>query len=190
MTAKRRIAVYCGSSNDVDTAYKEAATSVGRVLAQAEIGIVYGGGHVGLMGHVAEAALREGGEVIGVIPKKLQKRELAHNGLSQLHVVDTMHERKAMMADLANGYIALPGGWGTLEEIFEMMTWLQLGYHQNPVAILNTKGYYDNLLSFLEAAHQQGFVRTQHVDLVFSSSAINEVLEHVQSWWQRKGNFA
>ena len=183
-----RIAVYCGSSNNVDEAFNAAARLVGQTLAQAGIGVVYGGGHVGLMGQVANAALRAGGEVIGVIPKKLQQRELAHSALSELHVVDTMHERKALMARLSDGYIALPGGWGTLEEIFEMMTWLQLGYHNHPVAFLNVENYYDALLAFLNTAHREGFVRPQHVDLVYSSTDIDSILKHFRAWWQREAN--
>jgi uncharacterized protein (TIGR00730 family) len=154
-----RLAVYCASSNLTLDRYGDAAYAVGKRLAELGIGVVYGGGRVGLMGRVADGALDHGGEVIGVIPRKLQALELGHHGCTRLEVVDTMHERKLRMAELADGFIALPGGWGTWEELFEVVTWTQLGYHHKPVGVLNVHGYYDPLLAMVEHAIGEGFVR-------------------------------
>src|SRR5262245_29042059 len=162
----RRICVYAGSSNDVPERYIETAQSVGRFLAERGIGLVYGGGCVGLMGSLANAALEAGGEVLGVIPDKLRELELAHEGVTRLFVVRTMHERKHLMADLSDAFIGLPGGWGTLEELFEVTTWTQLEYHKKPVGLLNAHGYYDLLLAFLKHAADVGFVRPQHENLI------------------------
>ena len=162
----RRVCVYCGSSNDVADHYLDTAREMGRFLAEREIGVVYGGGNVGLMGALANGALAQGGEVFGVIPDKLRDLELAHEGVTRLFVVRTMHERKHLMADLSDAFIALPGGWGTLEEIFEVTTWTQLEYHEKPVGLLNAHGYYDHLLAFLEHAGFEGFVRPQHQNLL------------------------
>ena len=155
-----KICVYCGSSPGKNPAYARAATTLAKALYNRGIGLVYGGAAVGVMGAIADAVLEAGGEVIGVIPKSLAVKEVAHDGLSELHVVSSMHERKAMMADLADGFIALPGGWGTLEEIFEMLTWAQLGFHDKPCGLLNVDGYYDGLIGFLENAFEQQFVNT------------------------------
>ena len=146
----KRICVYCGSSPGKNPAYSLAADTLARELCRREIGLVYGGAEVGVMGAIANAVLTAGGEAIGVIPKSLAVKEVAHDSLSELHVVASMHERKAMMAELADGFIALPGGWGTLEEIFEMLTWAQLGFHDKPCGLLNIDGYYDGLIDFLE----------------------------------------
>ncbi len=154
----RSICVYCGSSPGKNPAYSLAAASLARELCKRNISLVYGGAAVGVMGAVANAMLEAGGEVIGVIPKSLALKEVAHDNLSELHVVDTMHKRKAMMAELADGFIALPGGWGTLEEIFEMLTWAQLGFHHKPCGLLNVAAYYDGLIDFLENAFDMGFV--------------------------------
>ncbi len=154
----RKICVYCGSSPGKKPAYKLAATNLARALCDHGIGLVYGGAAVGVMGAIANAVLEAGGEAIGVIPKSLAVKEVAHENLSELHVVASMHERKAMMAELADGFIALPGGWGTLEEIFEMLTWAQLGFHDKPCGLLNVEGYYDGLIDFLENSFQQQFV--------------------------------
>ena len=148
----KRICVYCGSSGGNDPGYEEAARGVGAFLASKGIGVVYGGARVGLMGAVADGALSAGGSVIGVIPQKLQSREVAHQGLTELFVVDSMHARKTMMAYMSDGFIALPGGWGTLEEIFEVTTWSQLNYHMKPVGLLNVRGYYDKLIEFINHA--------------------------------------
>jgi uncharacterized protein (TIGR00730 family) len=172
----RRICVSAGSSNDVPERYIETARSVGRFLAERGIGLVYGGGNVGLMGALANAALEAGGEVQGVIPDKLRDLELAHEGVTRLFVVRTMHERKHLMADLSDAFIALPGGWGTLEELFEVTTWTQLEYHQKPVGLLNVHGYYDHLLSFLKHAGAEGFVRPQHQHLIQTAEDPSELL--------------
>ena len=166
MRAFRRLCVYCGSSNHVAPAYKEAARTFGAFLAGQGIGIVYGGGSVGLMNALAEGGLSKGGEVIGVIPEKLLELELAHKGLSELFVVPDMHARKMKMADLADGLVALPGGYGTLEELFEATTWTQLQIHDKPIGILNINGYFDRLLSFVAHAVQEGFVRPAHQSLI------------------------
>ncbi len=153
-----RICVFCGSNAGDDPAFSAAATDVARELVARGFGVVYGGGRVGLMGTVADAALAAGGEVIGIIPEALAAREVAHRGLTELHVVGSMHERKALMAAHSDGFLALPGGFGTLEEVFEVVTWRQLGYHDKPCAILNVAGYYDALISFCNMAAARGFV--------------------------------
>ena len=153
-----RICVYCGSSPGKNPAYSIAAGSLAKVLCDRGIGLVYGGAAVGVMGAIADAVLAGGGEAIGVIPKSLAVKEVAHDKLNELHVVASMHERKAMMAELSDGFIALPGGWGTLEEIFEILTWAQLGFHHKPCGLLNIEGYYDGLIDFLENSFEQQFV--------------------------------
>lgn len=162
----KRICVYCGSSAGSNPAYLAAARELGATLLRHNIGLVYGGACVGLMGAVADTVLGGGGEVIGVMPQALVDKEVAHTGLSELHVVDSMHERKALMADLADGFIALPGGLGTLEELFEVLTWAQLGFHHKPCALLNVVGYYDGLRDFLQRASAEQFVRPEHRDLL------------------------
>jgi len=154
----RRICVYCGSSPGKNPAYALAAAHLAEEMRRRDIGLVYGGAAVGVMGAVANAMLEAGGEAIGIIPKSLAVKELAHANLTELHVVASMHERKAMMAELADGFIALPGGWGTLEEIFEILTWAQLGFHDKPCGLLNIDGYYDGLIGFLENSFEQEFV--------------------------------
>lgn len=157
-----RICVFCGSSAGARPAYRAAAVAFGEALADAGIGLVYGGASVGLMGAVADAALARGGEVIGVMPRALADRELAHRGLTQLHVVGSMHERKALMAELSDAFVALPGGLGTFEELFEIWTWAQLGHHRKACAMLNTEGYYDGLLAFLDHAVDEAFIKPLH----------------------------
>lgn len=156
-----RLCVYCGSSPGRLAAYAAAARELGRALAGRDIGLVFGGGHVGLMGVLADAMLAAGAEVIGVIPEALVARELAHQGVSDLRVVATMHERKALMADLADGFIALPGGFGTLEELFEALTWAQLGLHEKPCGLLDVDGFFDDLARFLDRVVRDGFVRPE-----------------------------
>lgn len=174
----KRLCVFCGSSNDVDPLYINAARAVGQWLAGQGIGVVYGGGRVGLMGAVADGALDAGGEVVGVIPEKILGLEVGHTGLgNNLHVVRGMHARKAMMARLADGFIALPGGWGTLEEIFEVTTWAQLNYHLKPVGLLNANGFYDHLLRFIEHASGEGFIRPMHKDLMVVRDNISDLVE-------------
>ncbi|WP_338844719.1 TIGR00730 family Rossman fold protein [Massilia sp. W12] len=160
------LCVYCGSSDGALPAYRQAAQVLGQLLAQRGHTLVYGGGRLGLMGAVADAALAAGGRVLGVIPRALQEREVAHTQLSELHLVDNMHQRKAMMADLADAFITLPGGLGTLEELFEMLTWLQLGLHGKRIGLLNVAGFYDGLLAFIARQQEQGFVRAQHASLL------------------------
>ncbi|WP_349360023.1 TIGR00730 family Rossman fold protein [Stappia sp.] len=155
------ICVFCGSSMGARSDYRDAAEATGRAIARSGRRLVYGGAKVGLMGVVADAALAEGGEVVGVLPRALQEKELAHEGLSALHVVASMHERKAMMADLSDGFLALPGGAGTLEELFEIWTWGQLGYHRKPCGFLNVAGFYDGLLAFLDLQREEAFVRPE-----------------------------
>jgi len=177
--ALRRVCVFCGSSpGDLD-AYTIAARELGSVLARGGIDVVYGGGNVGLMKQVADAALAEGGQVIGVIPTALVDRELAHGTLSDLRVVASMHERKALMADLSDAFIALPGGLGTLEEIFEVVAWAQLGFHDKPCGLLNVAGYYDALLSFLDHAVASAFLRQPHRDLLIGDTDARRLLHRL-----------
>lgn len=177
MRTFRRICVYCGSSNRVDARWFDLARHVGRRLSARGIGVVYGGGHIGLMGAVADAALAENNEVIGVIPRKLLDLELGHTGVTDLVVVETMHQRKLHMADLSDGFIALPGGWGTLEEIFEVTTWAQLRYHDKPVGLLNAHGYYDKLVAFLDDAAAQGFIRPEHRGILAQDGDVDALLD-------------
>ena len=162
MSEIRRICVYCGSRTGVRPAYAEAARHLGALLAAEGIGLVTGGGQVGLMGEIADAVLAGGGEAVGVIPQALFDREVGHAGMTELHVVQTMHERKALMADLADAFVAMPGGLGTLEEIAEALTWAQLGIHAKPCGLLDVGGYYRPLVRFLDHAVSQGFVRPEH----------------------------
>ena len=162
----RSICVFCGSSSGNDLAYEDAARSLGETLAESGITLVYGGGHVGLMGVVANAALASGGEAVGVIPHSLVEREIAHNGLTDLHVVGSMHERKAMMSELSEGFIALPGGTGTMEEFFEVLTWAQLGEHGKPCGLLNVAEYYDPLLAVFDHMVANGFLSEANRSIV------------------------
>ncbi len=162
----KSIAVYCGASIGAKPLYAEAARALAAALVEHNIGLVYGGGKVGLMGVIADEVLRLGGEATGVIPRVLIEREVGHEGLTRMFVVKDMHERKAMMSDLAQGFIAMPGGMGTLEELFEMLTWSQLGIHAKPVGLLNVDGFYDGLVGFVRHQQQEGFVRAQHADLI------------------------
>ncbi len=166
----RRVCIFCGSSTGTRPAYAEAARKVGGLLGKWGVGIVYGGGQIGMMGILADAALEAGGEVIGVIPRFLIDRELGHSGVTELRIVETMHERKALMADLSQAFIALPGGFGTLEELCEMLTWAQLGLHPNPCGVLNIEGFFDPLLSFLDHAVEEGFLAERHRSLLLESS--------------------
>lgn len=162
----KSIAVYCGAAHGASPVFDESARAMARAMVDHNIALVYGGGNVGLMGVIADEALRLGGEVSGVIPRQLVERELAHAGLTRLFVVKDMHERKAMMSELSDGFIALPGGMGTLEELFEMLTWSQLGIHAKPVGALNVDGFYDGLVSFIAHQCEQGFVKPQHKALL------------------------
>ena len=162
----KAIAVYCGASPGADPFYADAARGLARALVERNIGLVYGGGKVGLMGVIADEVLRLGGEATGVIPRALVEREVGHAGLTRLFVVKDMHERKAMLADLSEGFIAMPGGFGTLEELFEMVTWAQLGIHAKPIGLLNTEGFYDGLVAFARHQQEEGFVRPAHAALM------------------------
>jgi uncharacterized protein (TIGR00730 family) len=176
------VAVYCGSSPGADPAFAAAAASLGRLLATREIRLVYGGGHVGLMGVLADAVLLQGGEAHGVITRALEEKEIAHQGLTTLQVVETMHERKAAMADKSDGFIMLPGGFGTLDEFFEVVTWTQLGIHAKPCGILNVNGYFDPLLMLLETATRQRFLLAEHRDLVVAEAGSAALIERLGSW--------
>lgn len=172
-----RVCVFCGSSSGRDPAYGAAAESVGKLLASRRIQLVYGGGRVGLMGVLADAALGAGGEVVGVIPEALDRKEVAHANLTELHVVRSMHERKALMARIADAFLAIPGGIGTLEEFCEALTWAQLGIHRKPLALLNIAGYYDALLGFLDRAVADGFLRPEHRRLVIEAKEPTRILD-------------
>ena len=173
----KRLAVYCGSATPPDPRYIELAREVGAVLARRGIGVVYGGGKVGLMGALAGGALAEGGEVIGVIPEALEARELANQACTELHVVQTMHERKRLFTDLADGFVTLPGSVGTMDELWEAVSWAQLGYHASPVGLLNAFGYYDGLVSFNRHMSATGFVREMHRDIVIVAETIGDLLD-------------
>jgi uncharacterized protein (TIGR00730 family) len=182
MKRLKRICVFCGSSLGARPAYKEAAEGLGKALAEEGIGLVYGGGGIGLMGALADAVLAAGGEVIGVIPDSLMRREVGHRGVTRLHVVQTMHERKALMADLADAFIALPGGYGTLEELLEIVTWSQLGIQQKPCGLLNIENYWDGLLKVLDHAVDEGFVRPENSRLVLVAQTPEWMLERLEEW--------
>lgn len=177
-----RICVFCGSSVGARPAYIAAAKGLGERLVQRGIGLVFGGGRIGLMGAIADAVLARGGEAIGVIPNGLMRREIGHRGVTQLHVVETMHQRKALMADLSDAFIALPGGYGTLEEFAEVITWSQLGIQRKPCALLNIEGYWDGLLAFVGHAVKENFVRAENRDLILVGSNPEEVLDKIASW--------
>jgi uncharacterized protein (TIGR00730 family) len=176
------IAVYCGSSNGVDPSYVRCAHDFGALLADEGIALVYGGGNVGLMGAVADGALRAGGEVHGVITEALRVKELAHLELTSLVVVDTMHERKAAMADRADAFVALPGGFGTFDELFEVITWTQLGIHEKPCGMLNHKGFFDDLVAFIDKTTAAGFIKPVHRDTVVVESDGAGMLQKLRVW--------
>jgi uncharacterized protein (TIGR00730 family) len=173
----KSICVYCGSSTNVPEPYFEAARGLGAAIARAGHRVVYGGAHVGLMGAVADAALAGGGPVTGVIPRALIAREVAHGGLTDLHEVESMHDRKALMAELSDAFIALPGGYGTFEELFEIITWKLLDFHRKPVILLNTGGYYRHLLDFLDHAAAEQFIRPAHRDLLLTAATVEQALQ-------------
>jgi uncharacterized protein (TIGR00730 family) len=178
----KRICVFCGSSVGARPAYREAAQRLGELLADRGIGVVFGGGGIGLMGVVADAALSKGGEVIGVIPESLVRREIGHRGVTKLYVVETMHQRKALMADLSDAFIALPGGYGTLEEFCEAVTWSQLGIQRKPCGLLNIEGYWDGLLALLDHAVDEQFVRPENSELVLVARRPELMLERLGAW--------
>jgi uncharacterized protein (TIGR00730 family) len=176
-----RICVYTGSRHGSRPEYRSTAEAFGALLAREGIGLVYGGGRLGLMGVVADAALAAGGEVVGIIPQKLVDLEVAHSGLTELHVVGSMHERKALMADLSDGFVALPGGIGTLEELFEVWAWLHLGYHDKPCGLLNVSGFYDPLITFLDSIVTEGFLRADTRAMLFCENDGQRLLEAMRS---------
>jgi uncharacterized protein (TIGR00730 family) len=178
----RRICVFCGSSPGARPAYADAATSMGRLLATEGIGLVYGGGQVGLMGVLADSVLAEGGEVIGVIPQALVDREIGHPRVPDMRVVGSMHERKALMADLADAFVALPGGLGTLEELFEVYTWAQLGLHRKPCGLLDVEDYYAGIVEFLRHAAEERFLPEQHRAMLMVEREPRALLERLRGW--------
>lgn len=178
----RAVCVFCGSSPGRSPAFAAAAASLGRTIARRGLTLVYGGAQVGLMGIVADAAMDEGGEVHGVITRGLETKEITHRGLSRLDVVDTMHERKFLMADRSDGFVMLPGGTGTFDEFFEAATWTQLGVHDKPCAVLDVDGYFAPLLALLDSATDQGFLRPQHRDLILHDSDAPALLDRMSTW--------
>ena len=183
MTQKlNRLAVYCGSATPEDPRYIELATEVGRALALREIGVVYGGGRLGLMGAVASGALEAGGEVIGVIPEALANSEVANHDCTELYTVSGMHERKQRFTDLSDGFVTIPGGVGTMDELWEAMSWAQLGYHSKPVGLLNALGFFDHLIAFNEKMAEIGFVRPAHQNILISADTIGDLLEKMAAY--------
>jgi uncharacterized protein (TIGR00730 family) len=178
----QRICVFCGSSSGTGEIYIESARAVGRLLCERNIELVYGGGRVGLMGAVADACLAAGGRVTGVIPQLLVDKEVAHRGLTELRVVQTMHERKALMADLADAFLALPGGYGTWDELCEVLTWSQIGIHRKASALLNVNGYYDPLLAMVDRAVAEGFLRDVHRELLLTDTDPARLLDRLESY--------
>jgi len=184
------LCIFCGSSDGARPEFGVAAEAVGVALAGAGIRLIYGGAHVGLMGRVADAALAAGGEVVGVMPTVLVEKEVAHRGLTELHQVASMHERKSLMADLSDGFISLPGGAGTMEEAFEVWTWAQLGIHAKPVAFLNVDGYFDKLIDFIDHMVENEFLRRQHADMLIVDGNVDALIaacreyvpRHVTKW--------
>jgi uncharacterized protein (TIGR00730 family) len=181
------VCVFCGSNGGADPAYLETATHVGRELAQRGMRLVYGGGKVGMMGAVADGALGAGGDVVGVIPQQIFDLEIGHEGLADLRVVGSMHERKALMADLADAFVALPGGIGTFEELFEVFTWAQLGLHQKPLGLLDVAGYYGPLEAMLDHAVEQRFLRTETRAMLVRDDSLDGLLERFADWQPAPG---
>ena len=177
----KTVCVFCGSARGERSSYAEAARLLGQTLARRGLRVVFGGGQVGLMGVLADAVLQAGGEAVGVMPKSLLEKEIGHQSLTELHVVSTMHERKALMADLSDGFIALPGGYGTFEELLEVLTWAQLSLHEKPCGLLNVEGFYDPLLSLFDHAVGQGFIRGDHRALALTAEDPERLLDLMQS---------
>ncbi len=178
----KRLAVYCGSATPEDGRYMELAGEVGGALAQRGIGVVYGGGRLGLMGAVARGALDAGGEVIGVIPEALANSEVANHDCTELHTVSGMHERKKLFTDLSDGFVTIPGGVGTMDELWEAMSWAQLGYHSNPVGLLNAFGFYDDLIAFNAKMAEVGFVRPAHQGILIADTQIGGLLDRMAAY--------
>ncbi len=186
----KRLAIYCGSATPADPQYIATATAVGTALAQRDIAVVYGGGRLGLMGAVADAALAAGGEVIGVIPEALVGAEVAHKGCTELHVVPGMHERKRLFTDLSDGFITLPGGVGTMDELWEAISWSQLGYHSKPVGLLNVGGFYDHLVAFNRHMADVGFVREAHTGIMIVRDELDVLIDAMADYVPHKTIFA
>lgn len=182
MRILKSLCVYCGSSPGASPVYAEAARSLAREMVNEGIALVYGGGDVGLMGVIADEVMRLGGHATGVIPQALMDKEVGHHGLTQLHVVKDMHERKAMMAELSDGFIAMPGGIGTLEELFEALTWAQLGFHDKPIGLLNVDGFYDGLIQFIGHIVTQRFLKEEHASLMMHASDAPALLAKLKSF--------
>jgi uncharacterized protein (TIGR00730 family) len=178
----RRICVFCGSNSGINPAYQRATVEVGRLLADRKIDLVYGGGNIGLMGILADTVLAAGGRVIGVIPRALMAKEVGHQGLTELRIVGSMHERKGLMADLSDGFVVLPGGYGTFEEFCEVVTWSQLGLHAKPCGVLNVEGYYDPLLELFDRAVREGFLRGENRKLVLEDHNPEELLRKMEEF--------
>ena len=178
----KRLCVFCGSSVGGRPGYAAAAREMAGELCRRRIGVVYGGGSVGLMGVLADEMLALGGEVVGVIPRPLATKELAHPGITEMHVVESMHERKALMASLADGFVAMPGGLGTLEETLEILTWSQLGIHRKPIGLLNVEGYYDGLLAMIAHGVSETFIRREYLTLFVSAATPPHLLDALQTW--------
>lgn len=178
----KSVAVYCGSSAGTNEIYTQQAQEMGRVLAERHMTLVYGGGRVGLMGAVADSVLAHGGRAIGVIPDFLMGKEVEHRGLTELHIVKSMHERKLMMADLAEGFVAMPGGFGTMEELFEVLTWGQLGLHRKPIGVLNVLGFYDHLLRALDHMADEGLLRRENRHQLLNDSTPNGILDKMLAY--------
>jgi uncharacterized protein (TIGR00730 family) len=193
----KRICVFCGSNTGVRPEYAQAARELAGLLAARGLGLVYGGGNVGLMGILADAMLAANAEVVGVIPQSLVEKEVAHRGITRLHIVRTMHERKAMMNDFSDAFVALPGGFGTFEEFFEVLTWSQLGYHRKPCGVLNVAGYFDPLQAMMDHAVAEGFLRPAHRALVIAEREATHLLDRLAAftpvtagkWIEASGNF-
>jgi uncharacterized protein (TIGR00730 family) len=193
----KRICVFCGSNSGTREDYRTAAHALTRMLARRGLGLVYGGGNIGLMGELADSMLQAGGEVIGVIPRALMEKEVGHRGLTALHMVETMHQRKALMNELSDAFIALPGGFGTLDEFFEILTWSQLGIHGKPCGLLNVAGYYNGLLKMLDHAVAERFLRIAHRELVIAETDAEALLRRLAAftppsagkWADAQGNF-
>jgi uncharacterized protein (TIGR00730 family) len=182
LSTLQSVCVFCGSNPGRDPVYERAARTMGETLAARRIKLIYGGGGIGLMGAIANATMNAGGEVIGVIPHALRQKELAYHKLTELHVVDTMHQRKQMMADLTQGFIAMPGGFGTFEELCETITWAQLGLHNKPIGMLNVNGYYDRMLAMFDHATAEGFVSQRHRQMICASPDPNLLLDEMMAY--------
>ncbi|MEM7551082.1 MAG: TIGR00730 family Rossman fold protein [Bacteroidota bacterium] len=178
----KSVCVFCGSSVGKKPVYAETAHKLGEVLAEKGMKLVFGGGKVGLMGATAEGCLNKGGQAIGVIPQSLYEKEVAHTGIQELKVVETMHERKKLMYDLSDAFVAMPGGYGTLDEFCEVLTWSQLGYHHKPIAFLNVEGYFDRLIDQFHYSFEEGFITQNHLDMIIVETSIEAMFEKIRAY--------